>query len=833
MTAPLPSAARVVIIGGGVAGCSIAYHLTRLGWQDVLVLERGELSSGSTFHSAGLVGLLRSSVSLTRMMMYSSDLYDQLEAETGLGIGWRKVGSLRLASSPERLLEIKRQAGWAKTFGLPLELIGPAEAQRLFPIMDIGGVLGAVYLPLDGYLDPSALAAALAKGARERGARFRTGARVERIGVADGRVRSVITAEGETACEVVVNAAGIWAPHIGALAGVSVPIIPMEHQYLVTKPVAGMSRDFPTMRDPDTLIYYRPEGSGGLVMGGYERNPRAWGLDGIPADFNHKLLDPVHERFEEIMTNALRRTPILERAEVVRFINGPEAFTPDGEFVLGESPEVKGLFTAAGFCAHGIAGAGGVGQVMAEWIAAGRPGLDLWRMDIRRFGAHYASQSYTLARVNEIYSTYYDIHYPNEERLSARNLRLSPVYPRLQALGASFGEKSGWERPNWFDGGQQSDGQSPSISAPVAGPAAWLNRHSSPAIGREHRACRARAALFDESSFSKMELSGPGALDCLQALTDQEMNQPVGAVTYTQMLNERGGIECDCTVTRLAPDRFQLVTGTAFGRHDLDWLRAHAPAGGALSIRDTTSQSCCIGLWGPRARDILSQVTKANVSNAAFPYMTAQPLVVGHVPALALRVTYVGELGWEFYAPAEYGLQLWDTLWEAGQPAGLAAGGYRAIESLRLEKGYRYWSADITPEHNPYEAGLGFCVKLGKGDFIGRDALRAAKARGLTRKLCALTLATVESGALRSEAAGLPPAHAIGGEPILCEGQVIGRVTSGGYGYTIGKAIAYGYLPIQHSAAGTPLELELFGERVAARVEREPLYDPQGAKTKA
>ncbi len=854
-TSHSPTAARVVIIGGGVAGCSIAYHLAHMGWRDALVLERGELTSGSTFHSAGLVGLLRSSVSLTKMMMYSSDLYDQLAAETSINVGWRKVGSLRLASSPQRLLELKRQVGWAKTFGLPLELISALEAQALFPLMDIDGVLGAVYLPLDGYLDPSGLANALATGARDLGATFHTGVRVERINVHDGRVRSVVVsrpsthalhpagqagsgrAEEEISCEIVVNAAGIWAPHIGALAGVTVPLIPMEHQYLVTKPMDGMSRDvssgsaqaFPTMRDPDLLIYYRPEGSGGLVMGGYERNPRAWGLDGIPLDFNHKLLDPNHDRFEEIMTNALRRTPMLERAEVVRFINGPEAFTPDGEFVLGESPNVKGFFTAAGFCAHGIAGAGGVGKMMAEWIVEGRPSLDLWRMDIRRFGAHYASQSYTLARVNEVYSTYYDIHYPNEERQSARNLRLSPIYPRLKELGAVFGEKNGWERPNWFDGGRTTEDRSQPPSSVLRPPSEWIHHHWSPAIAAEHIATRECAALFDETSFSKIEIVGRGALDFLQRMSDNEMSKPIGAVTYTQMLNERGGIECDFTVTRLAHDRFQIVTGTAFGQHDLDWIRSHAPTDGSLVVNDITSQYCCVGLWGPRARDLLSRATRNDISNAAFPYMSAQRIAVGSVPTLALRVTYVGELGWELYAPTEYGLQLWDTLWQAGQPFGLVAGGYRAIESLRIEKGYRYWSADITPEHNPYEAGLGFCVRLDKGDFIGREALLEAKARGLMRKLCCMTvngnapLFTVHRSLLTP----------IGGEPILRDGHVIGRVTSGGYGYTIGKAIAYGYLPIEHAAVGTKVQIEIFSESVQACVEREPLYDAKGEKIKA
>jgi glycine cleavage system aminomethyltransferase T/glycine/D-amino acid oxidase-like deaminating enzyme len=823
----MKSHAQVVIIGGGVAGCSIAYHLTHMGWRDVLVVERGELSSGTTFHSAGLVGLLRSSVALTKMMMYSSELYGGLEAETGLNVGWRKVGSLRLASTPDRLLELKRQVSWARTFGLPLEMISAAEAQRLFPIMTTKGVLGAVYLPLDGYVDPSGLANALARGARQGGAEFATGVRVQCIHAVDGRARSVVTDQGEVRCEAVVNAAGIWAPHIGKLAGVTVPLIPMEHQYLTTKPLGGVSRNIPTMRDPDLLVYYRPEGSGGLVMGGYERNPAAWGLNGIPSDFNHKLLEPDADRFETIMANAIQRTPSIEKAEIVQMINGPEAFTPDGEFILGEAANVKGFFVAAGFCAHGIAGSGGIGRMMAEWIVEGRPSIDLWRMDIRRFGEHYASQEYTLERTLEIYRTYYDIHYPNEERESARKLRFSPVYQRLSELGAVFGEKAGWERPNYFerdDAGNTSVAEaSPAAATAVNFSPEWrfLSHHNSAATAAEHRATRERAGLFDETSFSKIEVEGRGAAGFLQRLCDNDVDRPAGTVTYTQMLNEQGGIECDLTVTRLTAERFLIVSGSAFGAHDLDWIRSHAPGDGRAMVRDVTSSYACIGLWGPRARDILAGVTKAELSNEAFPYMSAKDITVGHLPVLALRVTYVGELGWEMYAPTEYGLALWDTLWQAGRPFGLAAAGYRAIESLRLEKGYRYWSTDITPEYNPYESGLGFCVRLNKGEFIGREALVTVNAQGGTRKLCCLTWGGEDDGVF-----------AIGGEPILREGMVIGRVTSGGYGWTLQKAIAYGYLPIEHAAVGTPVQVEMFGERVDARVEREPLYDPKGAKIK-
>ncbi len=808
---PLPSSARAVIIGGGVGGCSIAYHLTQLGWKDVVVLERSELTSGSTFHSAGLVGQLRTSANLTRMIRYSTDLYRRLKDETGVDPGWREVGSLRLASSPERLEELKRLVAVSRSFGLPLELISPKEAQALFPLMTLDDVRGAVYLPTDGFIDPTGLTMALAAGARSGGARFFTQTRVQSIGVKDGGVHSVVTDQGMIETEVVINAAGQWAGEIGRMVGLNFPIIPMAHLYLITKPMAGVGHDIPTMRDPDLLVYYREE-VGGLIAGGYERQPAPWSLDGIPADFNHKLLPPDWDRFTPLMENAIRRVPALETAEVVMLLNGPEGFTPDGEYLLGPTG-VKGFWIAAAFCAHGLAGAGGIGKAMAEWIVAGHPEWDLWRLDVRRFGANYASQAYTLARTVETYAKYYDIHYPNEERASARPLRLSPAYARLRDLGAVFGEKTGWERPNWF---------APYAQTAQHGhePRGWARFHWSPAIGVEHLGTRQRAGLFDETSFSKLEVRGPGALALLQRLCANDVDKPNGAVIYTAMLNPRGGIECDFTLTRLAADRFLIITGTAFGEHDRSWIRLNMPEDGSVSVEDVTSGRACLGLWGPRARDILQRVTREDVSNAAFPYLTSRAITVGDVPVLALRVTYVGELGWEFYCPMEYGQRLWDTLWEAGQPEGLVAGGYRAIDTLRLEKGYRYWSADIGPDYTPYEAGLGFAVRLDKGDFIGRDALTRQKTEGLRRKLCCLTLAD-------------PAAIAIGNEPVRAGEQVVGWVTSGGYGYSVQKNIAYAYLPMTHTAPGSALDAEILGERIPAIVAREPLWDPKGIRIKA
>lgn len=807
----LPDRARVVIIGGGVGGTAVAYHLARLGWTDVLLLERSELTSGSTFHSAGLVGQLRSSPTLTRMMVDSVATYRQLAAETGTDPGWREVGSLRLACSSERMEELRRQNGWAKAYGLEMELIGPGEAKDRFPLMSTDGVLGAAWLPTDGYVDPTGLTMALAAGARARGVRIATRTRLTGVELADGAVRAVETDRGRVECEVFVNAGGMFAAEIGRLGGVTVPLIPFAHQYLVTEAIDGVHAALPQLRDPDNLAYFRPEVRG-LVMGGYERDPAPFGLEGIPPDFNGKLLPPDWPRFEEISAGAVRRVPAMADAGVRQLINGPEAFTPDNEFILGES-EVRGFFVAAGFSAHGIAGAGGIGRQMAHWIVDGEPPLDLWKMDIRRFGAQYRARSYTYARAFENYATYYDIHHPNEERQSGRPLRLSPTYPRLVELDCAFGEKSGWERPNWFE-------SNAAAGDPSLRPRGWAGMHWSPAIGAEATATRQAAALFDETSFAKIEIAGRGALGFLQQLCDNEMDRAVGRVTYTQMLNRRGGIECDFTVTRLAEDRFWIVTGTAFGNHDLGWIRSHAPRDGSVQLRDLTAARACLGIWGPAARDIVGALTDDDIGADAFPYMTAREISVGNVPVLALRVTYVGELGWELYCPTEYGLTLWDALWQAGRAHGLVAAGYRAIDSLRLEKGYRVWSSDITPEDTPYQAGLGFAVRLKKaGGFIGRDALAEAGPEP-DRTLCCLVLDE-------------PLRVALGNEPIRVSGQVAGRVTSGGYGYAVARSIAYGYLPAALADVGQRVEVEIAGEWVGGEVAAEPLYDPAGERVRS
>ena len=800
----LPDRARVVIVGGGVGGTSIAYHLAQLGERDVVLVDRAELTSGSTFHSAGLVGQLRGSVSLTRMMMDSVELYRRL----GDACGWVECGGLRLACTPEREEELHRQVGWSRTFGLPLELLSADEAAALFPLMSTDGVRAASYLPTDGYLDPSQLTYALAEGAREGGCRIFTHTRVTAIDVEAGRVRGVQTEWGPIEAEVVVNAGGMFAAEIGRMAGVRVPVVPFAHEYLVTQPFR--ERDdghLPTLRDPDLLVYYREEG-GGLVMGGYERHSAPWslrpdGLDAIAPDFNGILLEEDWDRFEEIAVNSRRRVPAMEDVKVTRLINGPEAFTPDNEFLLGES-EVRGFFVAAGFCAHGLAGAGGLGKVMAEWIVAGEPAMDLWEMDVRRFGAHYRSPSYTLKRTREVYETYYDIKYPGHERQAGRPLRVSSAYAWHREHGAAFGEKSGWERVNWYESNAPAGDE-------ALRPRGWAGRLWSPAIGAEHVACRERAALFDESSFAKIEVAGPGAADFLEWLCDNRVARGVGQITYTQMLNARGGIECDFTVTRVEDELFSIVTGTAFGNHDLSWIRRNAPDDGSVRVSDVTSRWACFALWGPRARDVLAPLTPDPLD---FGYMTMRELAVGDVPVRALRVTFTGELGWELYCPTEFGAALWRTLWEAGEPHGLAAGGYRAIDTLRLEKGYRVWAADITPDETPHEAGLGFCVAKDK-EFAGRDALAG---REPTKRLRCLVLDD-------------PRSVALGNEPVRVDGEIVGRVTTGGYGYTVERSIAYAYLPPGHDV-GTAVEVDIFGRWVAGEVAAEPLFDPRGERVR-
>lgn len=808
----MKNSAEIVIVGGGAVGCSIAYHLAKLGKRDVMVLEKSGLTHGATWHAAGLIGQLRGKRNLTRMLQYSVELFGKLEAETGQATDWRQVGSLRLASSPDRWREIKRTATTARSFGFDLQLISAREAQDLFPLMTTDGVEGAAFIPGDGYIDPSSLTQALAKGARQGGVSFHEGVTVTDVVVEDQRVTAVVTDHGTITCDILVNAAGMWGRELGALAGVSVPAAAVEHQYLVTEKIPGVHADLPTLRDPDKLFYLKPE-VGGIALGGWEQGPPSFGEDGIPAGFGRELLESNFDRFEPIAVNAAERIPAFNEAGIRNLINGPIPVSPDGEPVMGLAPELDNFFVACGFTA-GIAACGGAGRAMAEWIVEGEPGMDLWAFDIRRFGPHHAGKRYLHERAVESYGAYYLIHWPGEEATSARGGRRSPLYQILKEQGAAYGSKFGWERPNWFAPNGMAARDEPSFDRPN-----WFEP-----VGREHKAIREAAALIDVSSFSKFEVTGKGAFQYLQWLAANDLNKPPGSVTYTQLCNARGGVEADLTITRTTTrtgeNSFYIVTGSGFGVHDKNWITRHMPDDGSVVLRDMTSARAVINLCGPLSRKVLEAVTDSDVSHAGFPFMQARELRIGYAPVLALRVTYVGELGWELHIPTEYAVHVYEQLWQAGQAqnlinGGLINAGYRAIDSLRMEKRYLYWGADMTPDYTPYEAGLGFCVALDKGDFLGRDALIEAKAAGPRQKLCCFTLEQ--------------PVSVYGGEAILRDGKVLGVTSSGNFGYTIGKPIVFGYIPSEE-AGHADYEIEAFSEAVPARRHAGTLYDPKREK---
>ncbi|MGA8262567.1 MAG: FAD-dependent oxidoreductase [Arenicellales bacterium] len=810
-----PTHAQVVIVGGGIVGCSTAYHLARLGCRDVLLLERCKLTSGSTFHAAGLVGQLRSQASITQLLGHSIDLYNRLEDETGLATGWRMNGGLRLACNADRMIEIRRQATTARSFGLEMHLLTPSEAKELWPLMDVSDVVGAAFLPTDGQANPSDITQALARGARDKGATLIEDCPVEDVLIENGRAAGVRTAQGVVRCETVVNCCGQWAREFGGLAGVNVPLASVQHQYIVTEPIEGVGTDLPTLRDPDRLTYYKAE-VGGLVMGGYEPNPIPWAVNGIPPGFHFTLLDPDWNHFEPMMELALPRVPALQDAGVKDLINGPESFTPDGNFILGEAPELPGYFVAAGFNAFGIASGGGAGRALAEWIVGGEPPYDLWAVDIRRFGAPHRDPVWVRTRTLELYGKHYTIAWPFEEHTSARPVRRSPLYEVLESAGACFGEKLGWERPNWF-----APAGMPARDELSFGRANWFGP-----VGEEHRAARERVALFDQSSFAKFLMVGRDAAPALEWICANRVGRKPGRVVYTQMLNRRGGIECDLTVTRLADDRFYIVTGTGFATHDFHWIRSHIPAGCTAELVDVTSAFSTLSLMGPRSRDVLGAVADCDVSNEGFPFGTYREIHVDGVPVRTLRVTYVGELGFELHVPVDGALTVYHALIDAGREHGLANAGYRAIESLRLEKGYRAWGSDLTPDNTPIEAGLGWAVKLGSDiDFLGRAALAGCAGAPLTKQLVCLTVSS-------------PEVVLLGRETIYRDGERVGWLTSGGWGYTVGCNIGYGYL--RHAGGidreyilSGRYELEVATERIAAEIHLECLYDPQMERVRA
>jgi dimethylglycine oxidase len=812
----LPESARAVIIGGGVAGTSVAYHLAQQGWTDMVLVDQGPLweTGGSTSHAPGLVFALNASPTMTRLAQDTIALLGALELD-GQPC-FHAVGGLEVATTQERWAELDRRYGRARSFGVPAALLDPAEVRALIALIDAERVLGALHTPTDGIAKALRAAAAMAAGAGEALQAFGdcpvTG--IERAG---GRVRAVHTAAGVVRTESVVLAAGIWGPRVAALAGLRVPLVPVEHQYALTAPLpelAGQTAEVrhPILRHQDHSMYFRQQGDA-YGIGNYRHEPRLVEPEAIrePAASEEQpsILDFVEEDFAAARAEAARLLPAVGRAALARAFNGLMSFTPDGFPLLGETADVRGLWLAE---AIWVTHAGGCGRALAELMTHGDVHLDLHECDPRRFDAHGLSRTYARARGAQQYREVYDVIHPRQQSEQARGLRRTPFYEREVALGAAFFESAGWERPQWFE-----------ANAPLADADAtprrsdWSARYWSPTVAAEHVACREHVGLFDLTPFTKVQVSGRGALGYLQYLAANEVDRPPGTIVYTAMLAPRAGIMCDLTVTRIDEERFWVVTGGAVGRHDIAWLSHNLPDDGSVHLDERTSGLCCVGLWGPRARDVLAAVTEDDVSNEAFAYMTARDLHIGCVPVRALRISYVGELGWEIYAPTEFAATLWDTLWSAGEPLGIAACGGAAYDSLRLEKGYRLWGQDIDEEHNPYEAGLGWAVKLAKGPFLGAQAAARIKEQGVTRRL-------------RCMVADDPTQVLLGKEPILDAETAVGWVTSAGYGASVGESILYGYLPLSHADVGTTLGVYADGRTHAVTVVSEPRFDPENAR---
>lgn len=802
--------AKHLIIGGGIIGCSIAYHLARNGEKDVVILEKAALTEGATWHAAGLVGQLRSSRNTTRMLKRSVAMYDALEAETGQAFDWKKVGSLRLAATKERLLEAQRLTTMARSFDLEMSMITAAEAKDLFPYIDATDLEGAAFIPSDGHVDPASLCQTIATAARNLGVDIRQGVKVEDFEVRDGEITRVLTDQGEYRAETVILAAGMWSRELGAKLGVTVPACAVEHQYIVTEPLPEpeLVKALPTLRDPERLVYYKPDAGGRLVVGGYEDDTLPFGDQGIPGEFVRQLLPDNMDRFAPLAELAAQVTPVLNEVGVRQVINGPIPYSADGDFVMGWAPGFDNLMMATGFL-YGIAAGGGAGEMIAEWIIEGRPSLDLWPLDVRRFGPHHGTRAFMYPRAVEHYAHHYKMRYPGQEHETVRGLRRSPLYETLKTAGAVYGSKNGWERPLWF----APDGVAPVDQLDFLDPG-W---HAYAA--EEHRAVREGVALIDQSSFAKFELIGTAALEVLQHLAACDMDKPLGAVLYAQTCNANGGIEADLTITRLAESHFYIVTGAGFGTHDADWIRRHLPDDGGTHLIEVTSGFAVINICGPKARDVLQQVTEEDISNGAFPFATSRNITVGSAPVRAIRIGFVGELGWELHVPTEFGAHVHETLRDVGKAHGIRNVGYRAIDSLRLEKGYLYWSGDISPDYTPIEAGLGFRVHLKSGgNFLGRNALARQKARGPARRIC--TFVTEMKLPL------------YGGETIIHDGRTVSLATSAGFGYTAGQTIVYGYLD-QSLWNATQFEIEVFGTRHAIRQIDGPLYDPQNTRLKS
>jgi 4-methylaminobutanoate oxidase (formaldehyde-forming) len=811
-----PNKARVVIIGGGVIGCSIAYHLSKIGWSDVVVLERQKLTSGTTWHAAGLIGQLRDNRDMTKLAKYTAELYAGLEAETGQATGFKQNGSLSIATHDGRFEDLKRRADMAQVFGLKVDVVGPAECKDLHPLINVDDVLGGIFLPSDGQANPTDITMALAKGARSGGVQIFEDTKVTAINHSDGRITGVETDTGTIDAPFVVLAAGMWSRDIAATVGVNVPLHACEHFYIVTEPFDGVTPDLPVFRDYDAQAYYK-EDAGKMLLGAFETVAKPWGMDGIPEDFCFDQLPDDFDHFQPILEMALHRMPALEHAGIQTFFNGPESFTPDNRYHLGEAPGLDGLFVAAGLNSIGIQSAGGIGRVLAEWMRDGLPPADLWTVDIRRNMPFQADPEYLRQRVTESLGRLYAVHWPFHQPRTARGIRTSPFHDRLAARGACFSEAQGWERPGWY----APDG----VKAEYVYSFKRQNwfEHSA----AEHRAVRQAVGLFDQTSFSKFELRGADAEAILNQICANDIAVAPGRIVYTQWLNERGGIEADLTVTRLSDDRYWIISGVASQVRDFHWLRRHIPDGADAVLTDMTEDYAVLGVMGPKSRDLLQGVIGADLSNGAFPYQTSADIDIAGVRVRASRITYVGELGWELYIPTDGAHAVFDAIIEAGVEHGLMTAGVHAMNSLRIEKAYRHWGHDIGDQDTPLEAALGFAVAWDKpGGFIGRDALLKQRENGTRRRLVQFVLED-------------PEPLLYGNEPILRDGEIVGSLTTAMYGHTLGAAIGLGY--VENSDGGKITtdfinagiyEIEVAGERVTAAVSTRPLYDPRGDRVK-
>ena len=814
MAVDLPKRARVVIVGGGVIGTSIAYHLGKLGWQDVVLCERKQLTCGTTWHAAGLVGQLRPSINMTKLAKYTGELYRGLEAETGQATGYRQCGSISMATNMERFEELKRSASMAKVFDLPVHVVSPQEIKAMAGIVNVDDVVGGIHIPSDGYANAVDITQALAKGARASGVQIVENCKVTRICHDGERVTGVETEHGAIDADHVVLAGGMWTRDLGASIGVNVPLHACEHYYVLFEGIAGLDNTLPVLRDYDHCGYYKYD-AGKLLVGAFEPNARPWGMDGIAEDFCFDEIAGSFEHFEPLLLDAMKRVPALEQAGIVKFFCGPESFTPDVRYHLGEAPELKGCFVAAGLNSIGLQSAGGVGKVMAEWIRDGIPPADLWSVDVRRNMPFQLNRSYLRERVSESLGLLYATHYPFKQYATARGVRKSALYDRLVAQGAYHGEAFGWERPNWYG----APGTAPEYQYSY-GRQNWFDDSAA-----EHRAVREGVGLFDQSSFAKFRLEGRDACAVLNRVCANDVDVAPGRLVYTQWLNEKGGIEADLTVTRLSATAFLIVTGAETAVRDFDWLKRHTPAEAHAVLTDVSSGMGVISVMGPKARDLLQSLSPDDLSNDGFPFGTSREIELGHAVVRASRITYVGELGWEIYVPTEFMAGVFDTIMAAGPDFGLKLCGYHALNSLRMEKGYRHWGHDITDEDTPLEAGLGFAVKLDKpGGFIGREALVAQKAAGLRQKLVQFLLKDAAPMLYHNE-------------PIWQGDRIAGYIRSGMYCHTLGAAGGLGYVTAPDGGVVGPIEadayeIEIAGVRYPALASLKPLYDPTNARIK-